>query len=114
MVSSFFYFGMLVALQLHLRINERLKRNLFQINNIKKNFNRNNLKMQLYCNLSDEIDKLSLMYCEVETFSKEINTTFYSTNTVYYKQRIFFYVSTSKLRKLNFKYCHLINILFIF
>lgn len=85
-IGTFYYIGMLIAIQYFRILNDRLKIIMIKINEIDNNcetiYSDNNSqlklndKMQRTCNFSDDIDQISILYSKICDFVQSINKVF--------------------------------------
>lgn len=67
------YFGsMLLVLQCYRYLNKQLEIAVKRIHNISLNFKRD-MKMQMYCDVCDTIDKIANFYDQITVFTKKLN-----------------------------------------
>lgn len=68
------YFGsMLVVLQCYRYLNKKLKRSIKHIHNIALNGG-GKMKMQMYCDVCDTIDRIANIYDQISVFTKNFNS----------------------------------------
>lgn len=73
--TSIYFCGLLIMLQFYWHLNHRLKSCTKKMEIISMS-NMNKMKMQKYCEISDDIDKISILYCRLTTLTASFNSLF--------------------------------------
>lgn len=75
--SSWYFFSLLVVLQLYRHLNDKLRQSMNRAKHISEG-KYGKSKMQLYCRISDEIDETASLYGTLTIFTNRINNYFSS------------------------------------
>lgn len=73
--TNIYFCGMLVMLQFYRNLNKQLKNCMKSLKIISQS-KMNRIKMQMYCDISDDIDMISIMYSRVTDVTSRLNTFF--------------------------------------
>lgn len=75
-ISSVFYAGMMYILVFYQNLNRKALQVAKDINAVQDTELKIQIKQQLYCRLTDDIDQIVYIYEKISTFSKEFNQLF--------------------------------------
>lgn len=76
MMSSTFFCGIFIVWQFYLILNQKLMRCMAEVKTLTSSSKTCQMRMQRFCDLSDEIDRLSCLYARCLVFTEQMNSYF--------------------------------------